>query len=61
MRLKEILKSERENFPDYYLKYNRAVVLPFVIAFIFGPLIVLAVSIPIGIKYGEHILSLIHI
>ena len=55
MRLKEILKSERENFPDYYLKYNRAVVLPFVLAFIFGPLIVLAVSIPIGIKYGEHI------
>ena len=59
MRLKEILKSERENFPDYYLKYNRAVVLPFVIAFIFGPLIVLAVSIPIGIKYGEHILTFV--
>ena len=59
MKLKEILKNERENFPDYYLKYNRAVVLPFVIAFIFGPLIVLAVSIPIGIKYGEHILTFV--
>lgn len=59
MKLKEILKNERENLPDYCLKYNRTVVIPFAVLFIAGPLIVLAVSIPLGIKYEEHILTFV--
>ncbi|XMB72011.1 hypothetical protein RJI07_07875 [Mycoplasmatota bacterium WC30] len=55
-RIKETIKFEKENMPDYQYKFNYHFLFPFVFVFIIGPLIALAFSIPLGISGSKNYL-----
>jgi hypothetical protein len=59
-KIKEIVKFEKENMPDYQYKFNYYFLFPFILVFLGGPIIALSISIPLGIANSEyHLLPII--
>lgn len=55
-KLKEIVKFEKENMPDYQYKFSYYFLFSFAFVFIIGPIIAASISIPMGIANSEYYL-----
>lgn len=58
MRLKEALRFEKENMPDFHWKYEKFLFV-FLVIWLGGAIITLIITLPLGFRYGESVITFI--